>query len=489
MSQEINNLEPTSLWENFVAINQIPRASKKEDQIIAFILEFAQRLNLEVEKDTTGNIIIKKNATPGLANRKTIILQSHLDMVHQKNNDTVFDFDHEGIRMLIENGWVRAEGTTLGADNGIGVAAIMAVLAADNIEHPAIEALLTVDEETGMTGATGLETGLLAGKILLNLDTENDEEICIGSAGGLDITITKELEQVTIPTNYIGYEISVKGLRGGHSGMDIHRGLGNANKIMNRILYHLNSRINMHLVELQGGSLRNAIPRESVATVAIDSMSDSFPNSIKEIASSIQAELKTTEPSLQITVNKVASLPSKGLSSKEQKALLNAIYAAPNGVYSMSADFDKLVLTSNNIAKVSIKEGYVNIQCLTRSSMESSKSDLANTIRAAFELINCKVEFSGSYPGWLPDPNSEILAVLAKIYEEQNHGEANIMAVHAGLECGILGEKYPHLDKISFGPTILGAHSPDERVSIDSVQKFWKFLLEILKNIPLNNPA
>lgn|SRR5690606_18368915 len=487
MSQEIGRLEPSALWENFVALNQIPRASKKEEQVIAFIIDFGQKLNLETERDDTGNVVIRKAATKGLEDRKTVILQAHLDMVHQKNNDTTFDFDREAIQMQKDKDWVHANGTTLGADNGIGVAAIMAILAAEDIDHPAIEALFTVDEETGMTGATGLANEMLQGEILLNLDTENDEEICIGSAGGLDITVTKNYREMDIPSNFTCYEVSVRGLRGGHSGMDIHRGLGNANKIMNRILYHLNSHSPIHIIDLEGGSLRNAIPRESVVKIAIDPTDGSINNSIREIADTIRHELKTTEPSLQISINELSAGPTKAMGTEDQIALLNALYAAPNGVYAMSTDFDNLVLSSNNIAKVSVKEGHINIQCLTRSSMDSSKTDLANTIRATFELMGAEVEFSGSYPGWQPNSDSEILSVLARIYREQNDQAPNIMAVHAGLECGILGEKYPHLDKISFGPTILGAHSPDERVSITSVQKFWIFLLKVLENIPLKN--
>lgn len=483
MSQQIKYLNPQAVWEQFAAINQIPRASKKEEQIVKFIMDFAEALQLDTYRDKTGNVIIRKPATKGLENHKTTILQAHVDMVHQKNQDTVFDFENQGIQMFVDENWVRAEGTTLGADNGIGVAAIMAILASDTIAHPPIEALLTVDEETGMTGATGLDTGVLQGEILLNLDTEDDEEICIGSAGGIDITATKEYKQTAIPQHYIGYEIAVKGLQGGHSGMDINRGLGNANKIMNRVLYHINAATNMRLVELQGGSLRNAIPRESTAIVAVDP-SASLSNLLEEIASLIKAEFKTTEPHLQLSASKLSSLPAEGMAEEDQQALINAVYAAPNGVYAMSPDFERLVLSSNNIAKVSVGSGHINIQCLTRSSSESSKSDLTNTIRAAFELAGCTITLSGEYPGWQPDPHSEILAVLAHIYKKQNNQEPNIMAVHAGLECGILGEKYPHLDKISFGPTILGAHSPDERASIASVQKFWSFLLEILKNIP-----
>lgn len=486
MSQQIKHLNPQAVWEQFAAINQIPRASKKEEQIVKYITDFGKALQLDTYQDKTGNVIIRKPATRGLDNRKTIILQAHVDMVHQKNQDTVFDFENEGIQMFVDENWVRAKGTTLGADNGIGVAAILAILGSQDIAHPPIEALFTVDEETGMTGATGLDTDVLRGDILLNLDTEDDNEICIGSAGGVDITATREYEEIAIPQDYPVYEFTVKGLRGGHSGMDINRGLGNANKIMNRVLHYVNSQTAMHLIQIKGGSLRNAIPRESVATAAI-APSAPVTDLMNEVVPLIKNEFKTTEPNLQIEVKQVPSSSERGLSQEDQQDLLNALYVVPNGVYAMSPDFASLVLSSNNVASISLRDGRLNIKCLTRSSLESSKSDLTNAIRAAFELAGCIVEPSGSYPGWQPNPDSEILAVLDKIYQEQNQQKANIMAVHAGLECGILGEKYPHLDKISFGPTILGAHSPDERASIPSVQKFWSFLLEVLKNIPPKN--
>ena len=486
MSQEIRNLEPKALWNKFADLNAVPRPSKKEERVIAFMMEFGQKLGLPTVKDHVGNVIIKKPATPGMENRKTIVMQSHLDMVHQKNNDTNFDFDTQGIEMYVDGDWVRAKGTTLGADNGLGVATIMAILESTDIPHPAIEALFTIDEETGMTGAMGLQGGMLDGEILLNLDTEEDDEIDIGCAGGVDVTATRSYNEEETPEGSVGYTITVKGLKGGHSGMDIHKGLGNANKIMNRLLFDGFENFGLQISEISGGSLRNAIPRESVAKVIIAAIYDeAFVFDMQEIINEIKAEFKTMEPNLTIEIVKSDSTPAKVMDLGVQEGLLRAIYAAHNGVYRMSADMADLVETSNNIARVIVKDGEISIQNLTRSSVESSKFDLANALRSAYELFGCEVEFTGSYPGWTPNVKSEILDVLTSIYEKQNGAKPNVVACHAGLECGILGTNYPNMDMISFGPTIHGAHSPDERASISSAQKYWKFVLEILQNIPV----
>ena len=486
MSQEIRNLEPKALWNKFADLNAVPRPSKKEERVIAFMMEFGQKLGLPTVKDHVGNVIIKKPATLGMENRKTIVMQSHLDMVHQKNNDTNFDFDTQGIEMYVDGDWVRAKGTTLGADNGLGVATIMAILESTNIPHPAIEALFTIDEETGMTGAMGLQGGMLDGEILLNLDTEEDDEIDIGCAGGVDVTATRTYNEEETPEGSVGYTITVKGLKGGHSGMDIHKGLGNANKIMNRLLFDGFENFGLQISEISGGSLRNAIPRESVAKVIIAAIYDeAFVFDMQEIINEIKAEFKTMEPNLTIEIVKSDSTPAKVMDLGVQEGLLRAIYAAHNGVYRMSADMADLVETSNNIARVIVKDGEISIQNLTRSSVESSKFDLANALRSAYELFGCEVEFAGSYPGWTPNVKSEILDVLTSIYEKQNGSKPNVVACHAGLECGILGTNYPNMDMISFGPTIHGAHSPDERASISSAQKYWKFVLEILQNIPV----
>jgi dipeptidase D len=486
MSQEIRNLEPKALWNKFADLNAVPRPSKKEDRVIAFIKNFGESLGLETFEDEIRNVIIRKPATAGMENRKAIVLQGHLDMVHQKNADTVFDFDTTGIDMYVDGDWVRARGTTLGADNGLGVAAIMAILESTDIPHPAIEALFTIDEETGMTGALNLKGGVLQGQILLNMDTEEDDEIDIGCAGGIDVTATAEYDEEETPEGSVGYTITVKGLNGGHSGMDIHKGLGNANKIMNRLLFDGFDNFGLQISAIIGGSLRNAIPRESTAKVIIAEVYDeAFVFDMQQIVNEIKTEFKTTEPNLEVVFEKMDVTPAKVMPSIAQFYFVRSMYTAHNGVYRMSADFDDLVETSNNIAKVILGQGQLSVQCLTRSSVETSKFDLANALRSAFELMGCEVEFSGSYPGWTPNSDSEILDVLVPIYEKQNGGKPKVVACHAGLECGILGTNYPDMDMISFGPTIHGAHSPDERASISSSQKFWKFVLEILANIPV----
>ncbi|MCX7547155.1 aminoacyl-histidine dipeptidase [Xanthomarina sp. F1114] len=484
MNSEIRNLEPKELWNKFADLNAVPRASKKEEQVIAFMKDFGKKLNLETIEDEVGNVIIKKPATSGMEDRVTIVMQSHLDMVHQKNADTNFDFATQGIEMFVDGDWVRAKGTTLGADNGLGVATIMAILESTDIPHPAIEALFTIDEETGMTGAMGLKGGLLEGDILLNLDTEEDDEIGVGCAGGVDVTATRTYNEEETPEFKTGFSIVVRGLQGGHSGMQIHEGLGNANKLMNRLLFDGFENFGLRISEIDGGSLRNAIPRESKAIVAIDAVhEDAFIAEMTDYAMEIKTELKTMEPDLEIEVSKTET-PKKIMDLGVQEGLTRALYAALNGVYRMSADIPDLVETSNNVARVVVKDGQIEIACLTRSSVESSKWDLANMLRATFELTGCEVEFSGDYPGWKPNMDSAILKVLDSLYQKMNGEKAHVAACHAGLECGILGQNYPDMDMISFGPNIKGAHSPDERAQISSAQKYWKFVLEILKQIP-----
>ncbi|HSQ47671.1 MAG TPA: aminoacyl-histidine dipeptidase [Lutibacter sp.] len=482
MTKDIRALEPTELWNNFADLNAVPRGSKKEERVIQFMVDFGKKLNLDTVVDHVGNVIIKKPASIGMENRKTVVLQSHLDMVHQKNSDTNFNFDTEGIKMVVDGDWVRADGTTLGADNGIGVAAIMSVLASKTIKHPAIEALFTIDEETGMTGAMGLQANYLNGEILLNLDTEEDDEIDIGCAGGIDVTADNTYNEVGAPVKSGGYSISITGLKGGHSGMDIHKGLGNANKIMNRLLYETKEFI--RISEINGGSLRNAIPRESFATISVaESRKEAFIKKANKSIKEIKAELTTVDPNLDIKISEVKT-PERVMTTISQNTLLNMIYAAHNGVYRMSNDMKDLVETSNNVARVIVKDESVKILCLTRSSVESAKFDLANALKATFELAGYDVTLSGSYPGWKPNVNSPILKLLTETYEKLFNDKANVVACHAGLECGILGTNYPAMDMISFGPTIQGAHSPDEKANIKSSQKFWKFLLTILENIP-----
>ncbi|WP_298881328.1 aminoacyl-histidine dipeptidase [uncultured Polaribacter sp.] len=484
MSEVVRNLEPKIVWNHFADLNAVPRPSKKEERVIQFMVDFGKSLNLETLVDKVGNVIISKPATKGLEDRKTVVLQSHLDMVHQKNNDTIFDFDSEGIKMIIDGDWVTANGTTLGADNGLGVAAIMAILSSKDIQHPNIEALFTIDEETGMTGAMGLEGGILKGDILLNLDTEEDDEIGMGCAGGIDITATRSYTEVETPEKSTAFSITVKGLNGGHSGMDIIKGLGNANKIMNRLLFDGFTNFGLRISEINGGSLRNAIPRESFATVTVDAISkEAFLLETNLLINNIKQEFLTLEPNLTIEIEAINSV-NKVVDLGVQEGLLKSIYAAHNGVYRMSPDITDLVETSNNIARVIVKEGKIKIGCLTRSSSESNKLDLANSLKSAFELSGFEVELSGEYPGWQPNVNSEILDTVANLYEKLHGEKAHVAACHAGLECGILGQNYPKMDMVSFGPTIKGAHSPDERASISSTQKFWKFLIEILENIP-----
>ncbi len=483
MNETIRSLEPKELWNKFADLNAVPRPSKKEERVIEFMMDFGKSLNLLTIKDDVGNVIIKKPATKGHEDKQMIVMQSHLDMVHQKNNDTDFNFDTQGIEMHIDGDWVRANGTTLGADNGLGVATIMAILESDTIEHPAIEALFTIDEETGMTGAMGLKGGLLEGTILLNLDTEEDDEIGVGCAGGIDITAKRSYDKVPTNEDHLGYKIIVKGLNGGHSGMDIIKGLGNANKLMNRLLYAVKDV--MHIANLKGGSLRNAIPRESVANVVVpEGDVTAFTSELKKFSDEIINEYHHLEPALEILIEKQTSPSATVMDSTSQLAFMKAVYGALNGVFKMSPSIEDLVETSNNIAKITVENGNITIECLTRSSVESSKEDLVNTLQSVFDLAGFSVEFSGEYPGWEPKMDSAILKVLSSLYKDINGEEANVAACHAGLECGILGQNYPKMDMISFGPTIKGAHSPDERASISSAQKYWSFVLEILKNIP-----
>lgn len=480
-NSQIRKLQPLALWNHFTDLNAVPRASKKEERVIAFIKSFGEGLGLQTTIDTAGNVIIKKPASPGMETRETVVLQSHLDMVHQKNSDTNFDFDTQGIDMYVEGDWVRAKGTTLGADNGIGVAAIMSLLSSTDIPHPPLEALFTIDEETGMTGAFALKGGLLTGEILLNLDTEADNELTIGCAGGLDITAAGTYAQRS-PNGTAGLQINVKGLTGGHSGGDIHLGRGNANKIMNRILTILDRELTIEIASVMGGSLRNAIPRESTATIVARD-TDKLINRVSELAATIVDEYAITDPQLIITCTSVDT-PSAVASREFQEKMLRALYTCPNGIYRMSPSISGLVQSSNNLAKVSIQNGSFNFQCLTRSSVDSEKFDLANSISAAFELMNAEVSQGNAYPGWQPQPDSAIVKLMSGLYKEMFGEDAHVNAVHAGLECGILGTNYPGMQMISFGPNITGAHSPDERVQISSVQKFWKYLLETLNRIP-----
>jgi dipeptidase D len=487
MSNSIRTLEPKSIWNHFSDINEIPRGSKKEEKITAFMKEFGESLSLETIVDKMGNVIIKKPGTPGMENRKATILQSHLDMVHQKNEDTQFDFDSQGIDMFVEGEWVKARGTTLGSDNGIGVAAIMSILASDNIAHPAIEALFTIDEETGMTGAKGLEDNILSGSVLLNLDSEEITELTIGCAGGLDTSTVLYYREEGTPSGHSAFEISLKGLKGGHSGIDIHLGRGNANKLMNRILHAGTQKFDLHIAEIDGGGLRNAIPREARSVVTIPGgQVEMFTRMIKEISEMLQDEYKYNDPDLAVACYSVA-LPEKVMEADVQNKIVRSLYAIPNGVFRMTPNIPGLVETSSNLARVIAKDGVFRTKSLQRSSTESGKQDIAQAVRATFELIDAEVTNSGDYPGWAPDLNSEILSIVRSVYENVFDVKPTVLACHAGLECGIIGRRYPGLDMISIGPTIKNPHSPDESVQVHTVQKFWTLLKDILKEIPLEH--
>jgi dipeptidase D len=485
MSSPIRNLKPANLWNRFADLNSIPRPSKHEEAVCAWLIEWAGEKGLEVMQDDVENIIMRKPATTGMEGRQTVVLQSHVDMVCQKNNDTEFDFMTEGIKMYVDGDWVRAEGTTLGADNGIGVASILAVLESSDIPHPPLEALFTIDEETGMTGALGLKGELLDATILLNLDTEDDDEISIGCAGGVDLTSTGTYEpEATVTENTTSFKLVVKGGNGGHSGMDIHKGIANANKLLNRVLLEALESVDLRISAISGGGLRNAIPREAEATIIV-SCNDltELQNALNATTADLKAEYNTTDSGLDIRLNNVET-PSHALPEDVQNALLLAIQACPVGIHRMSPDIAGLVQTSNNLARVQVEGGTVNIQCLNRSSVDSEKWDHARSIEAAFSLAGLTTERGGAYPGWTPNPSSAAVEMLRALYVERYNEQPKVMACHAGLECGILGTNYPDMDMASFGPNIRGAHSPDECVQISSVDKFWGFFLEALKRTP-----
>ncbi len=485
MNEQVRKLEPAALWNHFADLNAVPRPSKKEQRVIAFMKAFGEGLGLPTSEDEAGNVLIKKPATAGMEDRQTIVMQSHLDMVHQKNSDTTFDFDKQGIEMYVDGDWVKAKGTTLGADNGIGVASIMSLLSSTDIAHPAIEALFTIDEETGMTGALELKGGVLTGKILLNLDTEADNELTIGCAGGIDITATGNYKMMK-PNNTVPYTIAVKGLTGGHSGADIHLGRANANKLMNRILLSLTKSMTINIASINGGSLRNAIPRESVAVVVVsESNVGRFQEAMAQFDAILKDEYRATDPKLVVSIES-AEMPAQVMEPAFQNKILRALYACPNGIYRMSPEIAGLVQSSNNLARVFVTDGSYSLQCLTRSSVDTEKYDLKDAIGSAFELMEANLTYSGVYPGWAPKPGSPIVKLMSDLYKEMFHEEAHVNAVHAGLECGILGTNYPGMEMISFGPNITGAHSPDESAQISSVQKYWSYLLETLKRIPKN---
>ena len=484
MNTAIRQLEPQIVWNHFADLNAVPRASKKEERVIAFMKAFGENLGLETIVDQVGNVIIRKPATKGYENLKTVTLQSHIDMVHQKNNDTDFDFDTQGIEMYIDGDWVKANGTTLGADNGMGVAAMMAVLSSSDLNHGPIEALFTIDEETGMTGAKGLQPNVLTGDYLLNLDSEEEGEIYIGCAGGIDTSVEYGYTTEACGTDYTTLRLTVKGLKGGHSGGDIHLQLGNANIILTRLLWEAERKAGLRLAEFDGGGLRNAIPREAKAVVNIpNGQMDVFKQLFEAFSEKLKAEYKLSDSGLTFEMQAV-DVVSDVLAVEDQKKIIASIIACPNGVHKMSESVDGLVETSNNLARVLIKDGKFTLYALQRSSIESLKWDIAWKVAACFELIGAKVEHSGDYPGWEPLMNSEIKTLMERKHVDIFGYEAKIMAIHAGLECGLLGQHYPKMEMISVGPTIRGAHSPDERCKISTVVNFWKFLTAALAEVP-----
>ncbi len=481
-NEAVRALEPKAIWNHFADLNAIPRASKKEARVTQFIKEFGEQLGLPTHVDEAGNVIIKKPGTKGKEGHAPVALQSHLDMVHQKNADTQFNFDTDGIRMKVDGDWVKAEGTTLGADNGLGVASIMSLLASSDIPHPPLEALFTVDEETGMTGAFELKGGLLSAPILLNLDTEDDDELTIGCAGGVDVTAKGTYTEEALPSGHSGHLLAVSGLNGGHSGAEIHLGFGNANKIMDRLLLLANDH-GMRLASVDGGGLRNAIPRESRSVFTLpNGKEQALADALMKLEADLRAEYRTTDPNLKVVLTKTEA-PAKVMATKDQRAFLLAVQACPDGIFRMSPDVPGLVQTSNNVARVQLGGGGYTVMCLTRGSVESEKMDQAETIRAAFALIDGQVDFTGSYPGWAPKPDAPIVKLMADTYQGLFKEKLKVLAIHAGLECGIIGRNYPKMEMVSFGPTIKGAHSPDERASIQSLQKFWGYLKVVLDRL------
>jgi dipeptidase D len=484
MSSEIINLEPKAVWKNFYSLTQVPRPSKHEDKIQQFMLQFGDDLGLETMRDKVGNIIIRKPATPGMEDRKGIILQAHLDMVPQKNTATKHDFETDPILTVIDGEWLRAKGTTLGSDNGIGVAAIMTVLASKDIAHGPIEALLTCDEETGMTGAEGLQPGVLHGEILLNLDSEDEGELYIGCAGGVDVTADFKYKEVEVPPFYIPYRVSLTGLKGGHSGLDINLGRGNANKILNQLLTQASNKFGARLANFEGGNLRNAIPREAFAIVVVpEAKKDSFKSFVADFEENAKTMFSSADPGLMITVNSTR-MPYHLLDEDAQNRLYKALDEIPNGMISMLKDMPEVVETSTNLAIVKSKDGNVFVACLLRSSVDVQKMKLAEQMSGIFKNYGATTEIAGDYPGWKPDVHSPILEAMKEVYRVHFGKVPLVKVIHAGLECGILGARYPHWDMISFGPTIRGPHSPDEKVHIESVGLFWEFLVETLKKCP-----
>ena len=487
MNNEISKLTPVELWENFYQLTRIPRPSYHEQEVRQFIADFGKGLGLETIRDEAGNVIIRKPATAGMEKRKGVILQGHLDMVPQKNSDKNHDFTKDPIETVIDGEWVRANGTTLGSDNGIGVAAAMTVLASKDLAHGPIEALFTATEETGMDGANGIKSGILKGDILLNMDSEDEGELYVGCAGGEDASIQFKFKEVTVPAESIAFRLNVTGLKGGHSGLDIPLGRGNANKIFFRLLKETHKTCGIRLSSINGGNLRNAIPREAFGIVTVPyEKADKLVGQIAGLTTIIKRELAATEPTLKIELSKV-EMPVSLIDLHTQINLTHAIVACPNGVIRMSDTMPGLVETSTNLAIVisDYATKTIDVSCLMRSSVDTARAELGSRMDSVFTLAGAEVTLKGGYPGWKPNMESPILKTMQQVYKSKFGRIPEIKAIHAGLECGILGGTYPSWDMISFGPTIRFPHSPDEKVNIESVRKFWDFLVETLKNIPV----
>ncbi len=484
MSKEIQNLKPQGLWNQFYNLTQIPRPSGREQASVEFVKKFAKDLKLETIVDEVGNVIVRKPATSGMENRKGIVFQGHLDMVPQKNSDKKHDFEKDPIDAYIDGEWVRARGTTLGADNGIGVAAALAILEAKDLVHGPIEALFTIDEETGMTGAFGLKPGLLKGDILMNLDSEDEGELYVGCAGGLDANIKYTYNPTPVPSGMVAYKLTIKGLKGGHSGLEINLGRGNSLKLLFRFMYSAEKKLGVRFASIDGGSLRNAIPREAIAVVVVPSANaNDFENKVKTYLNIYKSEFSLTEPDLSFVAEKT-DMPTTVIDEKTQFNVIRAVFGCPNGVIRMSDAVPGLVETSTNLARVYSDKNNIYAQCLLRSSVDSAKEALADKVASVFELSGAEVLFTGAYPGWKPNPSSPILTVMKDVYKKKFGKIPEVKAIHAGLECGLLGGVYPNWDMISFGPTIRSPHSPDERVNIETVNKFWEYLVEVLKEVP-----
>ena len=480
----IRKLEPAALWNAFVDLNAVPRASKKEAAVSAFVANRGRQLGLETLTDALGNVLIRKPASPGYEKHPTVVLQSHIDMVWQKNSDSNFDFDTQGIQMLMDGDFVRAEGTTLGADNGIGVSTIFATLESKTMKHPPLECLFTIDEETGMTGAKELDPNWVKGKVLLNLDTEMDNELTIGCAGGADVTAKASYSPEGALADCLAFDLHVRGLTGGHSGMDIHLGRANANKVMNRILWHGHHKFGLCIVRVEGGSLRNAIPRESKATILIPrDQADAFGLWIMRESLTIRAENEITDPQLQITCQVTKIDGVQVMPRASQQAFLSAISGTISGIARMSPSIAGLVQTSNNLARVVVGDGQIAVLCLARSSVDTERDALTESLTSVLAQLGGTVEVAGEYPGWQPVPTSNIVKLMSELYQEMFGEPAHVAACHAGLECGIIGGKFTGMEMISFGPNIFGAHSPDERVQISSVQKFFVFYTTTLERL------